>query len=89
MSQPAPPVEQPTSERVVARFVMRLVILAAFASFGTQGFGTSLAQMLLLASVFCVVTAKLRQEAVLGPVLTHWDEAAAFLLANGVLTRLP
>jgi len=89
MTQPAPPVEQPTSERVLARFVVRLVMLATFASFSTHGFGTSLAPMLLLASVFCVVTAKLRQEVVLGPVLTHWDEAAAFALANGVLTRLP
>jgi hypothetical protein len=79
---------EPNSGQVLTRFFLRLIILAAFATFGAQGFARTLASLLVVAEIFCLVTAAFRREALLGPVLTHWDEAAAYALAYGVVTRL-
>ena len=70
------------------RFFLRLVFLTAFAAFGIQGFGRTLATLLVLSEIVCVVMAAFHREALLGPVLTHWDEAAAYALAYGLVTRL-
>jgi hypothetical protein len=78
----------PSSSQVLTRFLLRLVFLTAFAAFGAQGFARTLATLLVLSEIFCVVMAAFRREAPLGPVLTHWDEAAGYALAYGVVTRL-
>jgi hypothetical protein len=51
--------------------------LITWASFGGQGFGLTFAALVILSAVFCTVMAVMRREALFGPVLTHWDEAAA------------
>ena len=69
---------KPGLVHVVIRFSLRLIILGTFASLGKQGFAPTLKGFLVLAVVFCAFVAAARREAVLGPSLTHWDEAAVF-----------
>ncbi len=64
--------------RVIARFAVRIVLLAAFAAFGSIGFGRSLASLLWMSIVLCAAVALLRREQMFGAVLNHWDECAAF-----------
>jgi hypothetical protein len=55
-----------------------MIILAVFASFGSIGFGRSLAALLWMSTILSVIVATMKQESPLGSVLTHWDEAAAY-----------
>jgi hypothetical protein len=64
--------------RVIARFTVRVVLLAACAAFGSVGFGRSLAALLWMSIILCSAVAVLRREALFGAVLNHWDECAAF-----------
>lgn len=66
------------SVQVLARFGVRLVILTAFAAFGSIGFGRSLVALLWMSAILSAVMAGLRREPVLGPDLNHWDETAAY-----------
>ena len=78
MQEPRPIVSHAIhSSQALFRFVLRLVLLCAFASLSTRGFGTALASLLALSAIFCVIVASIRREPVFGPVLTLWDEAAA------------
>ncbi len=67
------PVLSPT--RAIARFAVRVVLLAAF---GSIGFGRSLAALLWMSIVLCAAVALLRREPLFGRALNHWDECAAF-----------
>jgi hypothetical protein len=66
------------SAYALTRFFMRLTIFAVFAALGQQGFARTLANMLILAVVYCIVAAAIRREQPFGPELTHFDEAAAY-----------
>ena len=66
------------SIQVLARFALRILILAGFAASGNLGFGRSFAALLLLSVVLCVVIALVRQEYLFAPRLTDWDEGAAY-----------
>jgi hypothetical protein len=68
------------SIQVLVRFLMRMVILSVFALLGSQGFGRTLESLLALAALYCVFAAAIRREAPFGPILTHFDEAAAYAL---------
>jgi hypothetical protein len=72
------------SPQVLFRAILRLVLLSAFAAFGSQGFSQTFASLLALAAIFCAIVAAMRGEAIFGRVLTHWDEAATY----AVLGRL-
>jgi hypothetical protein len=63
---------------VIARFAVRVVLLAAFAAFGSVGFGRSLAALLWMSIILCSAVAVLKREVLFGAVLNHWDECAAF-----------
>jgi len=76
------------SLQVVARFVLRLLLVSTFATFGTRGFGTTFGTMLELLAVLCAVVGALRREALFGPVLTHWDEAATFAVIGLLVSAL-
>jgi hypothetical protein len=69
-----------SSSQVLLRFASRLALLAAFAGSRDQGFATTLATLLLLCAFFCAAMGALRHQAIWAPVLTHWDEAAAYAL---------
>ncbi|WFU27116.1 hypothetical protein QA649_13180 [Bradyrhizobium sp. CB1717] len=64
--------------RVIARFAVRVVLLGAFAAFGSIGFGRSLVTLLWMSIILCAAVAILRREQLFGAVLNHWDECAAF-----------
>jgi hypothetical protein len=63
---------------VVARFAIRMLVLCAISAFAKIGFGQSLAALLLLSVIVCVITAIMRGEKPLDGTLTHWDEAAVY-----------
>jgi hypothetical protein len=81
--RPAIPPEL-NSRQVLFRAAFRLVLLTCFATFGTRAFGQTLASLLALAAIFCAIVAAMRDEAIFGRALTHWDEAATY----AVLGRL-
>jgi hypothetical protein len=76
---------QPNSRQVLFRSAFRLVLLSALAAFGSRGFGQTLAAVLALAAIFCTVTATMRGEAIFGRALTHWDEAATYIVLSGLV----
>jgi hypothetical protein len=86
--KPRPTISHQLSSQVVLRFVFRLALLSAFAIFGTQGFGTTFAILLGLSAIFCAVVGAVRREAMFGPVLTHWDEAAAYAVIGRLVSVL-
>ncbi len=83
MQQPHPksPIPlQPNSSQVLLRFVFRLTLLCAFATFSARGFGATLAALSVLSAFFCAIVGTMRREAIFGPELTNWDEAVAYLI---------
>ena len=71
-----------SSTHVLLRFAVRLAILIVFAFVAHIGFAQAFPRFLLLAGVFCALWALLQGETLLGPVLTHWDEAAALVILS-------
>jgi hypothetical protein len=54
MEEPQPIIpHQFSSSQVFLRFGFRFALLAAFAAFSNQGFGTRLATLLILSAFFC------------------------------------
>ena len=89
MAQPRPTIpHQLNSSQVLFRFVFRLVLLSAFATFGGQGFGKTFATLLAMSAIFCAIVAAMRGEKIFGPVLTHWDEAATYAVLGHSVTVL-
>jgi hypothetical protein len=87
--RPSPTIShQFSSSQVLLRFVLRLALLSTFAIFGAQGFGTTFATLLALSAIFCAVVGVVRREAMFGPVLTHWDEAAAYAVIGRLVSML-
>jgi hypothetical protein len=65
--------------RVIARFAVRIALLAAFAAFGSVGFARSLSALLWMSIILCALAAPLvRREPLFGAFLNHWDEGVAF-----------
>ena len=69
---------QTGSAQVLARFGVRLVILTAFAAFGSIGFGRSLVALLWMSTLLSAVIGGVRREPLLAPQLNRWDEMAAY-----------
>jgi hypothetical protein len=46
------------------------------------------AGLLALSAAFCALMGALRQEPIFGPVLTHWDEAAACAILGHLVVAL-
>jgi hypothetical protein len=79
---------QLNSRQVLLRAAFRLLLLIAFATFGTRAFGPTLASLLALAAIFCTIVALMRGEAIFGRALTHWDEAAAYAVLGRLAATL-
>ncbi len=47
-----------------------------------------MAYALAMMAIFCAITASVRREVVFAPVLTSWDEAAAYGLICMLLIRI-
>ncbi len=67
-----------SSAQVLMRFALRLIAFSVFAAVGTVGFRIMFPTLLILAAIYCTIAATFRGEAMLGRVLTHWDEAAGY-----------
>ncbi|WP_249791320.1 hypothetical protein [Bradyrhizobium sp. SRL28] len=74
------------SAQVLVRFGVRLLVLVAFASFGSIALNQSLMALFWMATVLCAVIAGIRRERLLDHDLNHWDEMAAYG-ARCALTR--
>ena len=79
-----PDIPQLGSAQALVRFFLRLVILSIFAALGSQGFGKTFESLLIFAVLYCIFVAAIRREEPFAPVLTHFDEAAAY----AVIARL-
>jgi hypothetical protein len=66
------------SIQVLVRFFLRIAVLSVFAALGSVGFTRSLAALLWLSTILCVVAGSLRREAPFNSSLTHWDEGVAY-----------
>jgi len=86
--EPAATSERAASAYVLLRFSTRALILAVFALASNQGFSNTFVGMLSLATSYCLIVAMFRREAILSPVLTHFDEAAGYSLMAAVAARL-
>jgi len=89
MPQPRPTIAHaPDWRQVLFRFLFRLLLLIAFATFATRGFGTTFSALLAMSAIFCAVAGTIRREEMFGFVLTHWDEAAAYAVLGHVAAGL-
>jgi hypothetical protein len=88
MMEPRPISPFESSVQVLFRFGLRAVLLIAFASFSSQGFGKALVTMLTLAAAFCATVAIMRREMLTWSELSHWDEAAMYAVAAGLMRPL-
>jgi hypothetical protein len=55
-----------------------MIILTVFATFGSIGFGRSLAALLWMSTILSAVIAAMRREPPFDKALNHWDETAAY-----------
>ncbi len=69
---------QLSSARVLLRFLLRMIILSTFAAAGGQGFAATLTGLLGFAAVYCLCAGAIKREMPFAPLLTNWDEAAAY-----------
>jgi hypothetical protein len=76
------------SIQTVFRFLLRGALLVVIAGVSNQSFGLAFSKLLLLVGVFCAVVAALKQEPLFGPALTHWDEAAVFVILGRLVFAL-
>ena len=63
---------------MIARFCLRMFILALFATFSSIGFGASLAALLGMSTILSAVIGAMRREPPFDIVLNHWDETVAY-----------
>ena len=63
---------------MIVRFGLRMIILILFATFGSIGFGRSLAALLWMSTILSAVIGVMRREPPFGRTLNHWDETAAY-----------
>jgi hypothetical protein len=70
--------QQLKSAQVLARFCLRMIILAVFATLGSIGFGRSLAALLWMSTILSAVIGTMRREPPFDNVLNHWDETVAY-----------
>jgi hypothetical protein len=66
------------STQVLVRFSLRLIVLAAFATFSSIGFARSLAALLWMTIVLSAVVGAMKRERPFDDTLNHWDETVAY-----------
>ena len=76
------------STQVLVRFCLRMTILVIFATFGSIGFGRSLAALLWMSIILCAVIGMMKRESPFGMVLNHWDETVAYAALFALLSSL-
>jgi uncharacterized membrane protein len=76
------------SVQVLARFFTRIIILVIFATLGSIGFARSLATLLWMSIVLCVVVGIMRRETLFRTTLNHWDETIAYAALYALICSL-
>ena len=71
--------------RALLRFAVRVIVLAAFATFGSTGFNQNLAILLWMAMAFSAVSALIKREPPLAAILNHWDEMMGYAVLLALL----
>jgi hypothetical protein len=77
-----------SSMRVVLRFCVRLALLAALAAIARGGFRSSFPIFLIAGGTFCALWAAFHREQLFSPSLTHWDEAALFVILGKLTLQI-
>jgi hypothetical protein len=77
-----------SSAQVTSRFLARLAFFGVFALLSRHGLDRMMAYALGVMAIISAIIASVRRETVFAPVLTGWDEAAAYGLIYAVLIRL-
>ncbi len=67
------------SGEVIVRFVVRMIVLVAFAAVAGIGFAPGLAMLLWMSTILSAGLAAFKRELPLADALNHWDEAAAYI----------
>jgi hypothetical protein len=93
VAQPQDLSRHPQAIQVIARFLLRTIILVVFASFASIGFGRGFAALLGMSILLSAVIGALKRERPFGTALNHWDEmlayAALFALVSTVNHAVP
>jgi hypothetical protein len=76
------------STQVLVRFGLRMLLLLVLAAFASIGFGRSLAALLWMSTLLCAAIGVIRREPLLGGVLNHWDETAAYAALFALVSGL-
>ena len=64
---------------VIVRFLVRMIVLLAFAAVAGIGFAPGLAMLLWMSTILSAGIAAFKREMPFSDVLNHWDEAAAYI----------
>jgi hypothetical protein len=64
--------------QVLVRLGLRLVVMTAFAAFGSIGFTRTFTALLWMSTLLCALAGAIRREPPLATDLNHWDEMAVY-----------
>jgi hypothetical protein len=67
------------SSQVIIRFVVRMIVLLAFAAVAGVGFAPGLVILLWMSAILSAAIATFKRELPLSGELNHWDEATAYI----------
>jgi hypothetical protein len=76
------------STQVIARFMLRTIILVVFASFASVGFSKGLAALLWMSIILSSVIGTVKREAPFDLVLNHWDETVAYAALFALMSSI-
>jgi hypothetical protein len=76
------------STQVIARFMLRTIILVVFASFASVGFGKGLAALLWMSIILSSLIGTVKREAPFDLVLNHWDETVAYAALFALMSSI-
>jgi hypothetical protein len=65
-----------------------MLILVAFATFGSIGFGRSLVALLWMSTIMSAVIGAIKREPPFDTILNHWDETAAYAALCALVSGL-
>ena len=77
------------STQVILRLCLRLLIIAAFASFSSIGFARGMAALLWMSAILSAVVGIIKRDRLFDVVLNHWDETVAYAALFCLARALP
>ena len=77
------------STQVILRLCLRLLIIAAFASFSSIGFARGMSALLWMSAILSAVVGVVKRDRLFDVVLNHWDETVAYAALFCLVRALP